>query len=734
MAPINPAIQPTNDPSYGSNSRPVDVPDVIKVRGVEQNTIMPEGVKQGDRSAEFEGQAAAYGVQADAVGVKGIGELFAGLAQTGDFMGKVGVEMVKKDIEDRVYTTASEIRQAYTTKLEELRQNPAGIKGVLDATNGGETVPDDISTLSENLIALRGAKDAGKISNTYYQGRLLAEAKDLRARYPGFRQEIDNEFAKVTGSNPANAYVQSLVGDINKAAAALNGNRGKMETYLRGFIGYPGGKDVYNGFINGTVTQEQAIDFASKYEAEDVEVKRLTNRMKVTDIGREEKSYVAEKLVDKASGVIVGRAADEILNQLGLNNEQSVVEMASKINNDATVRKNWETLGQNAENMKLRLRTEMIAAADRSGATENIKGGKKALIEKIDASLSIFDTIKDRIYNKDAGGLFSVARGLKEMTDNDTRDLFNDSKVGPEARQWAVMKGFGESFMANYALKQLGGDTPKQYTQFVNRWKRALITQAEYGPRGEPVTLNNAFDEFRDKKVVDPKVSASVINEITRITDKDTPDEAKANLALSAFSPGNRGFISRLNEDGVDAKGRRIQGQNAVFQKLTTPEMTAEIARLGKTNPAIWENYVNWTKETFGSELLNKELNNLKTITNNPNLKVSWDSDNKRFGLAYDSGFREGMTSRQNLGSGIPNADPAYNLALQSINRINSNLYNYKNVAQASGQDVDAFLLRVIRDTAGPDAINNVSGIPAQMINQIDLTRSFEGRFKGGKK
>ena len=55
MANINTQINPTNDPNYTNTTRPISIPDSIRPQGVETNRIMPEGVKQGDRSAEYDG-------------------------------------------------------------------------------------------------------------------------------------------------------------------------------------------------------------------------------------------------------------------------------------------------------------------------------------------------------------------------------------------------------------------------------------------------------------------------------------------------------------------------------------------------------------------------------------------------------------------------------------------------------------------------------------------------------
>src|SRR6185503_7762793 len=170
MAPFNPAIQPTNDPNYENRSRAIDVPDSLKPRGVEENRIMPEGQKIGDKSAEYEGQAAAYNMQAEGHAMKSYGDLFAGVVGIADFMGKAGVQMVKKDIEDRVYDVANKERQSYTEYLETVKAGK-GVKNLLDARAEAidDETPGEVEGLPDRLGSLTGARDAGKISNSYYQ-------------------------------------------------------------------------------------------------------------------------------------------------------------------------------------------------------------------------------------------------------------------------------------------------------------------------------------------------------------------------------------------------------------------------------------------------------------------------------------------------------------------------------------------------------------------------------------
>src|SRR5258705_4413843 len=195
MAPFNPPINPLNPDDYTRKARPVDIDQGIKPKGVSQNQIMPQGVMQGDESAKYAGEAAAAGIKGQAVQSTAYGDLFKDLAATVDFAGKGGVEVVKKDIEDKVYEVANRERQAYTDVLEKIKSGE-GVKNILDPDAGAieNGVPSDVAGASDTLVALKGAKDSGKIPRSYYDDRLLAEAKKLRSQFPGFKEYIDQQF------------------------------------------------------------------------------------------------------------------------------------------------------------------------------------------------------------------------------------------------------------------------------------------------------------------------------------------------------------------------------------------------------------------------------------------------------------------------------------------------------------------------------------------------------------
>lgn len=734
MAVVNPQIQPTNDPNYGANSRAIDTPDPIRRQGVQQNQILPEGQKVGDRSAEYEGQAAGYGMQAEAVANKGFGDLFAGIVGIGDFLGKAGVQLVRKDIENKVYEVADRERQNYTAELERIKAG--GTKNILDANASmDEPVPSEIEDLPDTLATLQAARDGGRITKTDYQGRLLAEAKRLRAMHPGFKKEIDDEFAKVTGQNPANARINNLITDINRTAAQ-NASQDKFidRTYLSNKE-VPRADEFYAKRKAGLISDSEFFGHFSKYaQAKEKLVLRgmINNDIKMT---REEAERKGKEDADMAGGLIVASVAEGLLGKLGLNSPSDVENLDGQQKAGTLPATKWAELNQETANTITKLRVQMANDMDKTGTTKRL-GGVEERNKRIEEYLKPLNTIHDRIINKDFGGIYSASKEATTRVDDAKVSLLRDSKAGPIFASQAAIKDLGgEQYLQRFNLEQALGKNgiPAAYSEWYKRWTGHINSQAG-NPNAAAVTFNDFFNEAKTKGVNDPKVNAALIKEVDKIGSSNVPDGVKESIAMAAFSPGNRGFISRLNPDGIDSKGRPISGMNAAFQRWTSPEHTMEMKRLGEKNPALWENYKTWAKDTFGNELLQRELNDLAKYNKDPNISIQWDVDNKRFNVSRtDMASREMRSIEAAGGTGYNTSEAIarqkqFETISRSVNRINSGLYNLKNIAKEGGENIDAFLINTIREYGGKETTMNVSGIPWSMLNQIVIGNANANR------
>lgn len=718
MATFTPPIQPENSPGYGRDSRAVDIAQGIRPEGVATNQIMPQGVKQGDLSAAYAGEAAAAGVKAEAVGDAAYADLFKNTVATADFLGKAGVQMVKKDIEDKVYEVADRERQAYTDVLEKIKAG-TGVRNILDANaedTGEESTPQEVAQLPDTLSALQGARDSGKISGTYYQSRLLAEAKSLRAQYPGFREEIDQAFAKITGSNPANAYVASLVQDINRAAASASSDKNRVLSFIQSHLGYPDAQTKYQQYNAGTISKEDVMNWAAPYAQQDFNLKNralIYNDQKNT---RDDKQRIAGDTIDYAAGVVVNRAVDSITAQMGLNNSTDLARLTSMQAGGQIDPKTWQMYGQRIADIKTSLFNTAIRDADAHGYTKDA-GGKAVVIEKINQALKPIDALLDRVYNKDFGGIYDVKNQLQAQNDMTKQGLLNDPKLGPYFQVNQAVKDIGgEQNLQRFNLENIKGNFPDDFKQYFGRMSKEMASQYNMRTTGTPYTFNSVIDNLKTNNVTNGAFNKAVLSEVKKIADPTIPEPIRYNYAQAAFSPENRGMISRLEADGYDAKGRPVSGQSGVYQMFTSPEMTRAMYEMGKKDPHIWENYVTWSKETFANELVPRELQDLSTNFDASGMglgsSVGWDSKNHRFIYQYNQ--MPGTVNSPTIGDKHFEA---------SVNRVNSELYNLKQIALVTHEDIDAFVLKTIADNAGPEALRNINGLPYKIMRDIGLSR-----------
>jgi len=717
MAPFNQPINPLNPEDYTRKSRAVDIDQGIKPQGVAQNQIMPHGVMQGDESAKYAGEAEAAGIKSEAVQGAAYGDLFKDIAATVEFGAKGGVELVKKTIENKVYEVADRERQSYTDILQKIKDG-SGVKNVLDSNaemTDEESTPADVAALPDTLASLQGARDSGKISGTYYQSRLLAEAKTLRAQYPGFREYIDQSFSKVTGTNPANAHIHSLVQDINRAASSTAGEKSKMLGFIRGNMDtIPNAPQVYDDYDKGLITSQDVLSKSYPYQKLKADLNMNNLIFQNENTNRQEKERVAGLNIDKAAGMYVSQAVDTITAQMGINNQGDIQKLIDADKSGAISGQEWQQKGQNIANVRTGLFTRMIADADKNGYTQAI-GGKAEVIKRVNAALEPLDELSKRVYNHDFGGIYDTQNQLKTQNDETKKGLLNDPKIGPYWQQLQAVKDIGgEQNLQKFYLDTIKSNFSQDYQSYFNKVKGAFATQNGMKTSGVPYTFNDTIDHLKANKVTDGQFNEAVLNEVKKIADPSLPEKMRMNYALAAFSEGNRGMISRLQADGVNAQGKPISGQTTVFQRFTSPEITKAMFNLGKKDPHIWEQYTDWAKTTLSKELMPREIQNLANVSpdDNSNISVGWDAKNHRFKSEYITA--PGSVNTPTIGYGIVE---------KSVNRLNGNLANYKNIAAASGEDPDAFILKSIADGAGPEALRNVNGIPYKLMREMGLAR-----------
>jgi hypothetical protein len=145
---------------------------------------------------------------------------------------------------------------------------------------------------------------------------------------------------------------------------------------------------------------------------------------------------------------------------------------------------------------------------------------------------------------------------------------------------------------------------------------------------------------------------------------------------------------------------------------------------LGQKDRQAWKNYTDWAAETIQNDLMTRDVGQLSVIRN-PAIKVGWDSDNKRLEVKAD--VAGAMRYKTGGGSVLnPEQDPEYMTVQRTVGRMNGYLGNYKNIAEAAGIPVDAFLIKAIANSQGGngrEALQNTQGIPFQLLRDLGLSQ-----------
>src|SRR6267142_1783757 len=157
-----------------------------------------------------------------------IGKGIAGVSKIADdFMQQkvkieatTGVDAIR-DITTRALETATQPQSVVPQPAQTGDGTKVADPSLLDS-NASADVPDAIDGGLKRIGALTNARMATSGRNdTIYVQQLNSLAKNLRAQYPGYRQYIDEQISSLTGMNPANAYVNSLLSDLKASQTSV---------------------------------------------------------------------------------------------------------------------------------------------------------------------------------------------------------------------------------------------------------------------------------------------------------------------------------------------------------------------------------------------------------------------------------------------------------------------------------------------------------------------------------
>lgn len=676
MSVFNPQVAPTNDPNYLGWSKPIETP-------------------QGDTSL--------------GVALKEGGELLTEGVHIAD-------TYIKKTIESDLHTSIDSERAAYTEALNYAQDKVKTDKvSLLQGSGEGQSIPGGINEGLQKIDQIQGAKANGKLSETYYYGRLDTIAKDMRSRFPGYRDYIDEKVSNITGVNPANAYIKSIISDINTYQTNSNTEHNKIESQIFENIQYVGEQN-WQRWKQGNLSDTAVLGMIAQRKAvkSDLELREL-QRKDITG----NKTLLADSTKDNAtffSANLVSDALQDVITNAGFTGQKAIdflhdMEAGKiKIPQDK-VQFIQEAFASMREKVNQRLQAEYNKQRDNGSTWAVDVGGSGVANTQIAGHIKPLDDILGWINNKDYGPAFRAENFIKATTAQTSQNILTNKDIGPYMANTAAVRHLGGDRLVQDLFEQaIKTGMGTKWTAWVSKMGTEAVAQPDFESTGYPRTISDFVAD--SQKVQAPKeVFQSILSLPEALSRSDVPDPVKASVARTTFDPKNRDVLNSFEVDHTDpATGRFVPGKWSIFNTFTSQAKVDEVKRLSQNDPKLLTDMQQWANTSFGT-MFRQEINNLNKLQNYPGLKLAWDPDAHLFNVTF------------------PNQDPKYSnnsysrTIKDSIQRLNLGLQGLSNVAGAmpgaQPDVVDALLVRQLVSLGFNPTIKNVAGIPQQIMNAI---------------
>lgn len=486
----------------------------------------------------------------------GIGGLIKGAAQVGT-----------NYVEGNIQQDANYARDALDkdTGLDPQQFAPGGQGGT-----GNGPVPDEILRSQAGLQKLAAAQTQGKVTPEYYYQRLAATMKGLRAKYPGFEQEVDDAMQKATGVNPANAYRAQLFNNLNQYQTQQAEGANKLQSYVLSNSQYMNADESDSAMKDGGAKYGGMAGLAAN-------IARRKGLEAQQDRSAKEAEYDSKNALGGFRQAVAGQAA-EVVNQIGgsvgLNGQNFQDVLTGLAKNPA----NPEQLAQiqtQVQQLYDTQRAKMVnLRATKGFSTVSAEDANK----EIDFALQPIKDIQTALQSKNYD---AVARTLAQnqlTTQTATKDLYDKDHNMLAIKTLSDINPQGAAVvMQNYMAEQ-GGPT----TYFNKTFRQDVVTPLISGD----TPLNKRMGDVLDNPNMDAKTKAKtvqdMVNDYTNLFPKieQSPQQVKA--AVSGIY-------------GSDAQGDKlwqaVKGDQklALFAKMYNPAITDKILKAG--DPEAFKTY-----------------------------------------------------------------------------------------------------------------------------------------------
>lgn len=554
MAIFNPAPNPTNDPEWLRSSKEPD-----RLKGDTSTGAMLEGF----------GQLVGPGIKGLDLGIQ-------------DALKKEARALIEP-IRDAhgAGVTADEVPAIAGTGSRSAKFDT--LAGVADEGK----VPPGMASNLDGLRRMTDAYNQGGMSDSHYYASLDSVVSQLRSRFWGYEEHIDNAVKDITGVIPANALRTSILRDMNSLQAAAGNQEKELKTSYekknKYLLNYDGDMNIQKYAANRAFYD----NVADKMEARDYNIKVQKDELELTDkVDDNTKKKYKELGIQEASNLV-----SDTIARASRTSGMSTEELAKQI----------QALGPTPDPKKVQALTQQVGIleAQLSSAVDALG---RAPMKDSNGKVS------SRTYMSVLGKDWTEVKGLAMSQVADMKALLADGNFGAMnaasniAKQRAVVDRVNvedkySSLRMAGVIRTIAGDTAGgwavQNSTALPDVNRAMVDTAVFGnvdpnAKAPPKAFDKIVNQIGAEapNATGAKTQKVLQENFIKLTEHKDPNVAARSAAVLFQSPEY--FIGLPTEQKFKA-----------FQQLGSQAMTARIQELEKTAPGIKAQYTNWMEQSF---------------------------------------------------------------------------------------------------------------------------------------
>ena len=621
-----------------------------------------------------------------------IGEFLKDAGDTLSTGVKVVDDVYKKLVRDEARAISDDVQNA---TIDELQLHA----GVGTPKMRADRTPDEVARFVERARRFQSGVNAGNVKESSYWAMLDTGARQLRSRYPGYRDTIDDAFKEFTGQVPANALIRELRQDAEALAAKTKDPeqlriKQILEMAQRGELTGSQAQQAFANPIEWSLPRLASVQ--ADWNKVTADTQRATsqlalgtaqgtaNRKMIDETGRTVWQAEYKKFIQSTDSIYAKSVAERqkiVDATVGRDPTPEEARRAGELTETAIAQVN-----QIWDNFLLTPRPEL------GGRTYGIEMSKE---ERESMKLIIDDINKDArlaITDPKSGFMNKAARSVEIATSSAEANLLARGNLAYMA---AARKLVGEQVLNSVLL---AGDQSNSAVS-LKAIHRTMVDAAsiKLADKDQPAPFQKLVSDAKVQGAPKEAIEAMVRTAVGSISDPNMPVDASRQMLVKMYGPGNAGFLEATSGKGRDA-------QLAALNEMANPKVARALSKRAKEtgDPAFFDMYQRWvTDQVFALNAVDVGTV-AKAQMDAPGVKITFSPDTFAFNVSEQelpSTVRPGEAPGMVALRGVDNwwqrsRTPELNKAVQDLNKA---LAPLRDIAEHHSADKKEFAYGVLQ-------------------------------------